>query len=36
MLRHQRITRIRCTPKHAPCPACGSRGSRKRILHRRV
>jgi hypothetical protein len=36
MLRHERITRIRCAPKHAPCPTCGRRGHRKRVLHRRL
>jgi hypothetical protein len=36
MLRYQRITRIRCAPKRAPCPTCGRRGYRKRILHRRL
>jgi hypothetical protein len=34
MLRHERITRIRFAPKHAPCPRCGRRGHRKRFLHR--
>ena len=36
MLRHQRITRIRCAPKRAPCPTCGRRGRRKRVLRRRL
>jgi hypothetical protein len=36
MLRHQRITRIRCAPKRAACPTCGRRGRRKRVLHRRL
>ena len=36
MLRHERIARIRCAPKHAPCPTCGRRGHRKRVLHRRL
>jgi hypothetical protein len=36
MLLHERITRIRCTPKRAPCPTCGRRGHRKRVLHRRL
>jgi hypothetical protein len=36
MLRHQRIARIRWAPKHAPCPTCGRRGQRKRVLHRRL
>ena len=30
------IRRIRCAARHAPCPRCGRRGYRKRILHRRV
>src|ERR1700732_2287999 len=30
------ITRIRRAPRQAPCPHCGRRGRRKRILHRRV
>jgi hypothetical protein len=36
MLRHERIIRIRCAPKRAPCPTCGRRGHRKRVLHRRL
>jgi hypothetical protein len=36
MLWHERITRIRCAPKRAPCPTCGRRVQRKRILHRRL
>jgi hypothetical protein len=36
MLRYERITRIRCAPKHASCPTCGRRGHRKRLLHRRL
>jgi hypothetical protein len=36
MLLAEVVTRIRCAPKHAPCPTCGRRGRRKRILHRRV
>jgi hypothetical protein len=36
MLHHDRITRIRCAPKRAPCPICGRRGRRKRVLHRRL
>jgi hypothetical protein len=36
MLRHERITRIRCAPKRAPCPTCGRRGRRKRLFHRRI
>jgi hypothetical protein len=30
------ITRIRRAPRRAPCPHCGRRGRRKRLLHRRV
>jgi hypothetical protein len=30
------ITRIRRAPRRAPCPTCGCRGHRKRILQRRV
>ena len=30
------IQRIRCAPRRAPCPSCGRRGHRKRLLHRRV
>ena len=26
----------RCTSKSHPCPKCGKRGRRKRILHRRI
>jgi transposase-like protein len=26
----------RCAPRETPCPRCGQRGRRKRILHRRV
>jgi hypothetical protein len=36
MLLTERITRIRRAPKRAPCPTCGRRGHRKRILHRRL
>lgn len=36
MLIHERFTRIRCAPKLAPCPTCGRRGHRKRLLHRRL
>jgi transposase len=36
MLIRDRITRIRCAPKLAPCPTCGRRGRRKRILQRRL
>jgi Transposase len=30
------IRRIRRAPRRAPCPRCGQRGRRKRLLHRRV
>ncbi len=30
------ITRLRRAPRRAPCPTCGRRGRRKRLLHRRV
>lgn len=30
------VTRIRRAPRRAPCPCCGRRGRRKRILHRRL
>ncbi len=30
------VTRIRCAPSRAPCPRCGRRGHRKRLLHRRL
>ena len=30
------VTRIRQAPKRAPCPACGRRGHRKRVLRRRL
>src|SRR5438067_10835891 len=30
------ITRIRRAPRRAPCPRCGRRGRRKRLLHRRL
>jgi hypothetical protein len=33
---HETITRMRLAPKRAPCPTCGRRGRRKRILHRRL
>jgi Transposase len=36
MLLPELITRIRRAPKRAPCPTCGRRGHRKRILHRRL
>jgi hypothetical protein len=34
MLIRDKITRIRCAPKLAPCPTCGRRGRRKRLLQR--
>lgn len=36
MLIHGRTTRVRCAPQRAPCPTCGRRGRRKRLLHRRL
>jgi len=36
MLNHVIIRRIRHAPRRAPCPHCGRRGHRKRILHRRL
>jgi transposase len=27
---------VRCAPKTHPCPHCGQRGRRKRVLHRRI
>jgi hypothetical protein len=36
MLLLELITRIRRAPKRAPCPVCGRRGHRKRILYRRL
>jgi hypothetical protein len=36
MLNHDIIRRIRCAPRRIPCPRCGRRASRKRILRRRV
>jgi hypothetical protein len=36
MLQPELISRIRRAPKRAPCPTCGRRGHRKRILHRRL
>ena len=36
MLQREVVTRIRRAPKQAPCPRCGRRGRRKRILHRRL
>jgi hypothetical protein len=36
MLQPELITRIRHAPRRAPCPTCGRRGQRKRILHRRL
>lgn len=34
MVIRDKITRIRCAPKLAPCPTCGRRGRRKRLLQR--
>jgi Transposase len=36
MLFPEVITHLRQAPKYAPCPTCGRRGRRKRILHRRL
>jgi hypothetical protein len=36
MLNHPISRRIRCAPRHLPCPRCGRHASRKRILRRRV
>src|SRR5437016_11175797 len=36
MLRPELVNRIRRAPKRAPCPTCGRRGRRKRILQRRL
>jgi hypothetical protein len=36
MLRPKLIRRIRRAPKRAPCPTCGRRGRRKRVLRRRL
>src|SRR5438270_836328 len=36
MLLPELISRIRRAPKRAPCPTCGRRGRRKRILRRRL
>src|SRR5947209_18838716 len=30
------IKRVRRAPRRAPCPTCGRRARRKRLLHRRV
>jgi hypothetical protein len=27
---------VRCAPRSHPCPSCGKRGRRKRLLHRRI
>jgi hypothetical protein len=32
----ERVTRLRCAPKTAPCPHCGRQATRQRLLHRRV
>jgi hypothetical protein len=31
-----RVRIVRCAPKTHPCPTCGIRGRRKRLLHRRI
>jgi hypothetical protein len=36
MFLHELVIRIRHAPKRAPCPTCGRRGQRTRILHRRL
>jgi Transposase len=36
MLLRELVTRIRQAPTRAPCPTCGRRGRRKRILRRRL
>jgi len=36
MFLHQLVIRICHAPKRAPCPTCGRRGQRTRILHRRL
>lgn len=36
LLPRERVVPVRCAPKTHPCPSCGRRGRRKRILHRRV
>jgi hypothetical protein len=36
MLNPTLVRRLRCAALRAPCSRCGRRGSRKRILHRRV
>ena len=36
MLNHIIHRRIRCAPRRAPCPSCGRRGARQRVLHRSV
>jgi hypothetical protein len=32
----ERLTKVRCAPKTAPCPHCGRRARRQRVCHRRV
>ena len=32
----ERVTKVRCAPKTAPCPHCGRRAPRQRLCHRRV
>jgi hypothetical protein len=36
MLLPELVTRLRHAPRRAPCPHCGRRGRRKRLLHRRL
>ncbi len=36
MLQPELLTRIRSAPRRAPCPTCGRRGRRKRLLRRRL
>jgi hypothetical protein len=36
MLVPELTTRLRSAPKRAPCPTCGRRGRRTRLLHRRL
>src|SRR5579883_3335743 len=36
MLQAELVTRLRRAPRTAPCPHCGRRGRRKRVLQRRV
>jgi hypothetical protein len=32
----ERVTKVRCAPKTAPCPHCGRRAPRQRVCHRRI